>query len=302
MILVTGGAGFIGSHLVKKLIELGYTVRVLDNLSRGKKQNLNGVLNRLDFLVGDVRNRQVVGQAVEGVDAVIHLAALIDVHESKEKPIMYHEVNCTGTLNILEAAKGEVEKLIYTSTAAVYGNPLKLPVSEEDALNPVSPYAASKLSAENYCMAYLRSYGLRVAILRLFNVYGPGQSLEGYAGVVPKFIYRISRNLPPTIFGDGTQTRDFVFVDDIVKSILRAMESDAIGTYNVGTGLSVSIRSLAEMLLDLMNREDLGILFSEHRREDVLHSVADMSKSKRALGLECKTNIREGLSKMLDAK
>ncbi|MEM2093848.1 MAG: SDR family oxidoreductase [Candidatus Bathyarchaeia archaeon] len=299
-ILVTGGAGFIGSHLVRKLLELGFKVRVLDNLSTGKKNNLAGILGQLDFIKGDVRNIHVLEEAVQGVDAIFHLAALTDVHESLEKPTLYHEVNCTGTLNMLEAAKGKVKKLVYASTAAVYGNPQKLPISETDTLNPISPYAASKLSAENYCMAYLRSYGLKVTVLRLFNVYGPGQSGEGYSGVIAKFIHRIKRGQPPIIFGDGTQTRDFIFIDDVVSFILRALERDVAGVYNVGTGESTSIRYLAELILELMNRRDLGVVFSDSRPEDVLHSIADMSKSLSILGYASNICLQEGLSRLLE--
>ena len=299
MMLVTGGAGFIGSHLVETLVKQGQRVRVLDNLSTGKKQNLAGVLGELELFVGDVRDRQAVDRAVEGVDVVVHLAALIDVHESVAKPLLYHEVNCTGTLNLLEVAKGRVGKLIYASTAAVYGNPFKLPIGEDHPLNPVSPYAASKLSAENYCLAYLHSYDLKVTVLRLFNVYGPGQGSKGYSGVITKFIERIKGNRPPVIFGDGKQTRDFIYVDDVIGFITRALERDAVGTYNVGTGRSVSIRCSADLLLELMNRKDLGVTFGDFRPEDVLNSVADMSRSSDAFGLESGISLREGLSRTI---
>jgi UDP-glucose 4-epimerase len=299
MILVTGGAGFIGSHLVESLVKKGYGVRVLDNLTTGKKQNLTGVSGELELMVGDMRDRQAVDRAVEGVDVVVHLAALIDVHESVATPLLYHEVNCTGTLNLLEAAKGKVGKLVYASTAAVYGNPMKLPIGEGHPLNPVSPYAASKLSAENYCLAYLNSYGLKVTVLRLFNVYGPGQSSKGYSGVITKFMERIKGNRPPVIFGDGKQTRDFVYVDDVVRFIAQALERDAVGTYNVGTGRSVSIAYLAELLLELMNRKNLEVIFGDPRSEDVLHSVADMSRSLKALGLESGISLQEGLSRTI---
>ena len=299
MILVTGGAGFIGSRLVKTLTELGNSVRVLDNLSTGKKQNLAGLPSELQLIIGDIRDPQAVRRAVENVDIVVHLAALIDVHESLEQPLLYHDVNSTGTLNLLESSRGKVAKFILASTAAVYGNPVRLPIGEDHPLNPVSPYAASKLSAENYCLAFHSSYGLRATALRLFNVYGPGQSPRGYSGVITKFIDRIRKNQPPAIFGDGKQTRDFIFVDDVVRFILKALERDAAGIYNVGTGRSVSIRCLADLLLELTDRKDLGIVFGDCRPEDVLHSVADMSKSSDIFGLESGVGLREGLSTII---
>jgi UDP-glucose 4-epimerase len=299
MILVTGGAGFIGSHLVKTLAELGNSVRVLDNLSTGKKQNLAGLSSELQLIIGDIRDPKAVCKAVENVDIVVHLAALIDVHESLEKPLLYHDVNSTGTLNLLESSRGKLAKFILASTAAVYGNPVRLPIGENHSLNPVSPYAASKLSAENYCLAFHNSYGLRTTVLRLFNVYGPGQSPRGYSGVITKFIDRIRKNQPLEIFGDGKQTRDFIFVDDVVRFILKALECDAAGIYNVGTGRSVSIRCLADLLLELTDRKDLGIVFDNCRPEDVLHSVADMSKSSDILGLKSGVGLREGLSTII---
>jgi UDP-glucose 4-epimerase len=299
MILVTGGAGFIGSRLVKTLFELGNSVRVLDNLSTGRRQNLAELSSDLQLMVGDIRDPQATKKAVEGVDVVIHLAAVIDVHESLEQPLLYHDVNSTGTLNLLESSKDKVTKFILASTAAVYGNPVRLPIGEDHPLNPVSPYAASKLSAENYCLAYHSSYGLRTTMLRLFNVYGPGQSPRGYSGVITKFIDRIGKNQSPIIFGDGKQTRDLVFVNDVVEFIVRALERDVVGAYNVGTGRSVSMRCLANLLLRMMSKVDLKILFVEQRPEDVLHSVADMSKSSEAFSLKSRTDLQDGLSRTI---
>ncbi len=299
MILVTGGAGFIGSHLVRRLLELGNSVRVLDNLSTGRKQNLTRLAGDLQLVIGDIRDLQSTRKAVEGIDVVVHLAALIDVNESIEQPLLYHDVNSTGTLNLLESSRGKVAKFILASTAAVYGNPVRLPISEDHPLSPVSPYAASKLSAENYCLAYHNSYDLKATVLRLFNVYGPGQNSRGYSGVVTRFIDRIRRNLPPEIFGDGKQTRDFIFVDDAVRSIIRAIECDIPGIYNVATGHSVSIRHLADLLLDLTDRKDLGIVFGNRRPEDIVDSLADTSKSSNAFCIKRRVDLREGLSTII---
>jgi UDP-glucose 4-epimerase len=300
-ILVTGGAGFIGSHLVERLAELGYEVRVFDNFSKGRKENLAEVMNEVELIHGDVRDHEAVDRAVKDVDTIVHLAALIDVQESLGKTLLYHEVNSTGTLNLLNSAGRGVEKFIFTSSCAVYGNPIKLPVNEDHRLNPLSPYAASKLSAESYCRAYSESYGLKTTIFRLFNVYGPRQGANQYSGVIKEFTKRVIRNQPPIIFGDGEQTRDFIFVENVVDFIVEAIKSGADGTFNLGTGSSVSIERLAEILLKVMNRGHLRPIHTEPKLGEIKHSRAEISKAIEAFSIKPDVTLEEGLRKTLDA-
>jgi UDP-glucose 4-epimerase len=300
-ILVTGGGGFIGSHLVEKLVNLRYEVRVLDNFSSGREENLGEVIDYVEMNNGDVRDSDVVEKAVKGVDIVVHLAAAIDVQESMEKPLLYHEVNATGTLNLLNSAKNSVKKLIFASSCAVYGDPVDLPIGEGHPVNPLSPYAASKLSAENYCRAFSESYGLKTTIFRLFNVYGPRQSANQYAGVITKFIKQIKRGQVPVIFGDGDQTRDFIFVEDVVDFIVRVVGSKASGIFNVGTGSSVSINRLVELLGMVMDEEYLEPLHAERRTGDILQSRADISEARRVFGFEPEVVLEEGLRRTVDA-
>ncbi|RLE48627.1 MAG: hypothetical protein DRJ31_06840 [Candidatus Methanomethylicota archaeon] len=300
--LVTGGAGFIGSHLVKRLVKSGFDVRVLDNFHSGRKENLTEVIDRIELIKGDIRNYKTVEKSVKGVDAIFHLAALIDVQESLRKPKTYHEVNSTGTLNLLKAAtKQKITKFIYTSTCAVYGNPIRLPIDENHPLNPLSPYAASKLSAENYCKAFSKSYGLKTTILRLFNVYGPNQNTSKYSGVILEFIKRIRRDKPPIIFGDGNQTRDFIYVEDVADFLIKALEIDANGVFNIGTGKQTSINQLASTLLKITGKSHLKPIYEKPRPGDIKHSVADISKAVKTFHIKPKTSLEEGLKIMINS-
>ena len=303
-ILVTGGCGFIGSFLVKKLVNLGFDVAVLDNLSSGSLANLGGVVDKVRFIEGDVRKYGVVLKALKDVDVVYHLAALTSVQESIRKPMLYHEVNSKGTLNLLKASvENKIKKFIYASSCAVYGNPVKLPISEDHPTNPLSPYAASKLSAEAYCKAYSNAYGLHVLILRLFNVYGPKQS-ENYAGVIIEFIRRVKNNEPPVIFGDGEQTRDFIYVSDVVEYFTRALnyklENNFCEIFNIGTGKPITINQLANLVLQVVEKRSLGVVYKEPKKGDIRHSVADISKAVNHLMYVPSCNIEEGLRKMLE--
>jgi UDP-glucose 4-epimerase len=297
-ILVTGGAGFIGSHLVKALVEAGHCVRVLDNFSTGSLENLGDIAGSVELVVGDVRSYDVVEKAVKGVDAVIHLAALIDVAESIEKPDLYFDVNARGTYNIAKACKG-VSVLVFASTCAVYGEPVKLPVAEDHPIAPKSPYAATKVTGEAFIQAYSNLYGYRYAILRLFNVYGPKQS-KAYAGVVIEFIKRVSRGEPPIIFGDGEQTRDFIHVGDVVGAVMRVLTNEkAWGVFNIGSGKPVTINQLAKLILKLMNREDLEPVYAPPRPGDIRHSVADIAKARKVLGFEPRISLEEGVKSLV---
>ncbi|MEM2217928.1 MAG: NAD-dependent epimerase/dehydratase family protein, partial [Thermofilaceae archaeon] len=212
-VLVTGGAGFIGSHLVRRLTAEGFQVTVLDNLSSGNLGNLSCFSEKVNFVEGDVRNPDVVEESANGAEAIVHLAALIDVAESIKKPRLYVDVNVSGTLNVLEAAK-KAEVFVFASSAAVYGEPLSLPIEELHPLAPLSPYGATKVAGEALVQAYARIRGFRPVILRIFNVYGPKQS-KAYADVVLEFTKRVLKDEPPIIYGDGEQTRDFIYVDDV---------------------------------------------------------------------------------------
>jgi len=301
-VLVTGGAGFIGSYVVKRLIKLGYDVRVLDNFSRGKRDNLADVLGQIDLISGDIRDQEAVKKSIKGIDVVIHMAALVDVRESVEKPLLYHEVNSTGTLNLLYGSvKQGVKRFIYASTCAVYGNPVKLPISEDHPLNPLSPYAASKLSAENYCRAFSKSYGLKTTIFRFFNVYGPRKNINSYSGVIIEFIKRIKSDKPPIIFGSGEQTRDFIFIDDAVEFVIRSVENDIEGVFNVGSGESTSINNLSELLLKIMRKEHLKPIHTSPRPGEIKNSQADISKACKVFNYRPRVSLEEGLRRVINA-
>jgi UDP-glucose 4-epimerase len=297
-VLVTGGAGFIGSHLVKVLLRAGHFVRVLDNFSTGSMDNIVDVARDVEIVVGDVRDYSVVEKCVRGVDVVIHLAALIDVAESIERPDLYFEVNVIGTHNIAKACRG-VNVLIFASSSSVYGDPLKIPIPEDHLLSPRSPYAASKAAGEALIQAFSSIYGYRPIILRIFNVYGPKQS-RAYAGVVIEFIRRVLRREPPIIYGDGEQTRDFIHISDVIDAIMKAMSIErARGVFNIGSGKAVTINQLAKLILKTLNREDLKPVYAPPRPGDIKHSIADITKSRKILGFEPKISLEEGIKTLI---
>ena len=298
-VLVTGGAGFVGSHLVDRLMNEGFEVVVLDDLSTGSLDNVRAHTEspRFQFIRGDVRVRGVVRRALRGVDFVFHLAAIASVDLSIRRPDLVNDVNVVGTLNLLEESRRvDVEKFVFTSSCAVYGEPIRLPVDEEHPTRPLSPYGASKLAAEHYCDVYHRVYGLNTVVLRLFNVYGPRQERSPYGGVISRFIDRLRRGLAPIIFGDGRQTRDFVYVSDVVEALMLAMKSkECIGTtINIGSGVEVSIRGLAEKLMRIFGSRARPI-FSRPRAGDVNRMCADIRRAREVLKFEPKTPLEEGL-------
>ena len=299
-VLVTGGAGFIGSHVVERLIQLGYSVRVLDDLSSGCLSNLSSVVDRVEFVRGDVRRCEDVDAAVDGVDSVVHLAGLVSVAESFEKPLLYHEVNAGGTLRLLDACvRFGADRFVYASSCAVYGDPLRLPVNEGHPLNPLSPYAASKVAAEAYCQAFSPRVG--VCVLRLFNVFGPRQRDGEYAGVIARFIGRVRRNLPPVIYGDGLQSRDFIYVGDVAEFFARAVERrDVVGVFNVGSGKRISVNELAEIILKEAGKMDLKPVHTEARVGEVRHSEANASKAFETFGYKPQITLDEGIRRLLD--
>ncbi|MEM3171786.1 MAG: SDR family oxidoreductase [Candidatus Hadarchaeales archaeon] len=303
-ILVTGGAGFIGSHTVDLLLSQGYEVTVLDDFSSGKRENLAVHLEKPSFKLvrGDIRDSEAVGKAMEGVEAVIHEAALVSVPLSFERPERVREINVMGTLHLLEAcARKGVRRFIYASSASVYGEPKHLPVAEDHPPSPLSPYAESKLRAEWECLRFFRERGLETVCLRYFNVYGPRQGGGEYAGVIVRFLERLKKDLPPLIHGTGEQTRDFVYVGDVARANLLALISPrAPGqVLNIGTGRETSILELCSLLLKLTGKEGMKPIHGSPRRGDIKRSVADVRKAKEVLGFEAKTTLEEGLKEVL---
>jgi len=304
-VLVTGGAGFIGSHLVDRLLNDGFEVRVLDDVSTGRMENLVHHENRkdFDFVKGDVRNPELVKKAVTGVDVVFHEAALISVTRSVENPALTNEINVAGTLNMLKASSDAgVKRFIHASSSSVYGEIETLPKREDLTTQPISPYAVSKLAAENYVKVFSEVYGLETVSLRYFNVYGPRQTIGPYSGVITIFINRLMNNQPPIIFGDGEQTRDFTNVQDVVEANMLAMKNkSATGeVFNVATGEPTTINHLAKLLLQIMDRTSLKPVYEKPRPGDIRQSYADVSKARKMLGYEPKTVLREGLEKLVE--
>ena len=300
-VLVTGGAGFIGSHTVDALLEEGSKVWVLDNLSTGTVRNLRRWKNDPKFHLrkNSVTRYGVVDSLVGKVDAVVHLAAIVSPFLSVRKPERVNEVNVSGTLNILRAAvKRKIERIVFASSSSVYGNQTALPISESNPLEPITPYGASKLSAEKYCGAFHESYGLSTISVRYFNVYGERQSANPYSGVIAIFANRLSRGQRPTIYGDGEQTRDFIHVSDVVKANLQALETErGIGeAFNIGTGRATSIKQLSALLADLMGKPSILLVRSEERRGDIKHSYANIGKARNLLRFEPNVELKQGLN------
>ncbi len=297
-VLVTGGAGFIGSHLVDALVRRGERVRVVDNLSEGRLENLAGVRDRIEFIRGDLRDPKVLKRAVRGIRLIFHQGALRSVPKSVGNPLLYHEINATATLLLLLLAKeAGVRRVVYASSSSVYGDEAPLPEHEELLCRPQSPYAASKLSAEVYCGMMTRLRGLETVGLRYFNVFGPRQSLENqYAVAVPKFITSILKGEPLPVYGDGRQTRDFTYVENVVQANLKAAAARGVSgeIFNVATGKRHSVLKLARILGKIM-KLPAKPTFLPKRPGDVLHTAADIAKAKRKLGYRVTIPFEEGL-------
>lgn len=303
--LVTGGAGFIGSHLVEALVNNGARVRVLDDFSTGRRENLAGVAGRIELIEGDVSDPSVARQAVTGCDYLLHLAAVASVQASLEDPQHVHRVNAGGTLNVLEAARqSRTRRVVLASTTALYGDHSALPLREELEPRPLSPYAASKTAGEAYCSAFHASYGLPTVALRFFNVYGPRQDPSNpYSGVISIFANLMSQGKRPTIYGDGEQTRDFVYVADVVRAILLACEREEAvgGVFNVAGGFQTSILHLAAALNQVLGT-DLAPIFAPARAGEVRFSQGDASRAQEVLGWKARVSLREGLSQLIEAE
>ena len=306
-VLVTGGAGFIGSSLVGRLIGEGHDVVVLDNLSTGTTRNLEEYLNNpnLHVVRGDIRNPRAVKKALKEATTVFHLAALVDVPVSVENPVLNNDVNVGGTLNVLEASVAEgVDRFIYISSCAVYGEARYLPINEEHPTMPLSPYGVSKLAAENYCRNYHEIHGLKTCRLRLFNVYGPRQHAGSYSGVISKFIRKIQSGESPVIYGDGKQTRDFIYLEDVIDACLLAMEGARIngGAFNIGTGKPTTMRQLAEIMIELSDRKSLRPVYEKSRKGDIENSYADINMARKSLNFKPKTELKNGLRSLMKTK
>ncbi len=288
-VLVTGGSGFIGRSVLEELLIRGHEVLSLDLVEPSIT---------VPFVIGDVRDPETLRNAAEGVDAIVHLAAIVSAVEAMERPLDTFRTNVEGTLNVAEAARREDAKVIYASSVAVYGEPKVLPVSEDHPVHPTNVYGSTKLAGESLLLGYGGSYGLPVTSLRFFNVYGPHMKPGPYAGVIYKFLERIREEKPLRIEGDGRQTRDFVYVGDVARAVVLALESDATGVYNVGTGREISILDLARLLFDLTGR-DTGLEFAPARPGDIRRSRADISKI-RELGWEPSLSLEEGLRRTIE--
>jgi UDP-glucose 4-epimerase len=303
-VLVTGGAGFIGSHVVEKLVGLGCDVCALDNLSTGSLENLRSCVKggKVDFVEGDILDRELVEALVKRVDAVVHLAAVTSVPFSVAHPVLTNEVNVAGTLNLLKAcSKSDVQRFVLVSSCAVYGEPDYLPVDENHRTNPLSPYSASKLAAEHYCQAFSHSCGLETVILRLFNVYGPRQREDDtYSGVITRFVRNLFSGKPLVVYGDGSQTRDFVHVHDVAEAVWLALNVRDVANqaYNVGYGRPVDINELAKMLAGFFG-DTVEVQYKEPRIGDLKHSYADVTKAKEALRYRPKIALEVGLQSLI---
>jgi UDP-glucose 4-epimerase len=300
--LVTGGAGFIGSHLVEELLRRGDTVRVLDNFSTGTRKNVELFQGNIELMEGDLRNVDTVNAAVNGVDQIFHLAAFVSVPRSMEDPDTCFAVNVGGTVSLLEAARrAGVRKVVLSSSTAVYGNTDFFPTTEETPLLPLSPYAVSKQVNEIYARMYTKVMGLPVTSLRYYNVYGPRQRSDSdYAAVIPIFISQMAAGKPVTIFGDGKQTRDFIFVKDVVHANLMAADSDIAGeSFNICAGQETSLIDLLEELSEIFPHPP-QVHFNGPRSGDIYRSVGSPDKAAATLGFRTEVSLAKGLAQTVD--
>jgi nucleoside-diphosphate-sugar epimerase len=304
-VLVTGGAGFIGSNLTEALLKQGHWVRVLDNFSTGKRENL--VLDReyssLEIIDGDIRDLAICRKVMKDIEFVFHQAALPSVQRSVEDPLMSNAVNVEGTLNVLLAARDErVKRVIYASSSSIYGDTPTLPKQEEMALNPLSPYALQKYIGEHYCRLFSQLYSLETVSLRYFNVFGPKQDPNSiYSAVIPRFIDAMLEGHSPIIFGDGEQSRDFTYIDNVVQANLLAMYVDRLNgePINIACGKRTSLNQLLAILYDIFGSK-VSPIYQEPRKGDVRHSLADIRKGKQILNYEPNVGIEAGLKKTVE--
>ncbi|PIE19940.1 MAG: LPS biosynthesis protein WbpP [Proteobacteria bacterium] len=296
--LVTGGAGFIGSHIVRRLVGEGHAVRVIDNLSTGSRENLDDVIHRIDFIEGDICSATSMHEVAEGVDYILHQAAMPSVPRSVRDPITTNHVNVGGTLQVLVAARDhKVKRVVHASSSSVYGNTPTLPKVETMRPTPLSPYACSKLAGEQYGCAFYGTYGLEYTALRYFNVFGPYQNPQSqYSAAIPKFVTAYLKGQAPTVFGDGQQSRDFCFIDNVVEANLLACKAEGAAgrVFNIACGARVSLLEVLEQLSTIFDRT-IEPTFDAHRAGDVKHSQADIEAAKTVLGFDPAVFFDEGL-------
>ena len=294
--IVTGGAGFIGSHLAKYLIKKGHNVSVIDSLRRGSLDNLKEIKDKIDFQEIDILDYDKMKNMAKNVDGIFHQAALGSVPQSFKEPEEYHRVNAIGTENVLKLAKEFGCKVVYASSSSVYGNQEKFPINEDVEKKPLNPYGKSKLESEQFAKKYA-DLGVKVIGLRYFNVFGIGQN-PSYAGVIPNFIERLVQHKPPIIFGDGNQLRNFTFVDDVIEANMLAFENKIEhGFINIATGVMTSVKELAEIMIRLSGLS-LEPIYEKAREGDIVKSQADISLAKNLINWEPKITLEEGLKKI----
>lgn len=311
---MTGGAGFIGSNIVRRLLEDGHRVRILDNFSTGRRKNIEGFGKRIEIIEAEITDLGSVKKAMAGVDYCLHQAALPSVERSIKEPTRVSEVNIRGTLNVLVAAReAKVKRVIYASSSSIYGGGNKKPgqekseqissIREDSPPNPLSPYATTKLVGEHYGRLFTRLYGLEVITLRYFNVFGPGQDPDSeYAAVIPKFIKAALRNESPTIYGDGGQSRDFTYVDNVVEANILAVQAKgkvAGENFNIAAGKNITINKLWSLISKLTKKEIKPFL-APSRLGEVRHSLADISRARERLGYSLKVDFETGLARTIE--
>ncbi len=300
--LVTGGAGFIGSHIAEELVNREEEVRVVDNLLTGKKENLDSFRDRIQFIEGDIREARICQEAVKGVDFVLHQAALPSVPRSIEDPRLTSEININGTLNLLCAARDEgVKTFVFASSSSVYGDDLRLPKTEDMKVSPLSPYAVTKNVGEMYCQIFTDIYGLPTVCLRYFNVFGPRQDpFSQYAAVIPNFIVRMLRGEQPIIYGDGEQSRDFSYVSNVVEAnLIAASTADAApAVLNIACGEQTTVNILVDDINEILGTE-IAPIYDEPRPGDIKHSFADVSEAAKLLKYTPTVSFRQGLEQTI---
>jgi UDP-glucose 4-epimerase len=303
-VLVTGGAGFIGSHLVDELAKNNHVV-ILDDFSSGERENIihHEGKGNVEIITGDIRDKDLLFNITKNIDVIFHLAVQC-LRVSIKNPDVTHEVNVTGTLNLLKASlENSIKRFVYISSSEVYGTAVYVPMNEIHPCEPTTVYGASKLAGELYALAYFKTYGLESMVVRPFNTYGPREHLQGvYGEVIPRFVLRILNNMPPVIFGDGTQTRDFTHVSDTVKGIVMASESDSmIGqAVNIARGQEVSINELAVIIANKLGKKDIKPIYEQNRPGDVMRHYADISKAKKLFGFSPVIDIEKGIGLFID--
>ena len=293
-ILVTGGAGFIGSNLVKELVETGNSVKIIDNFSTGYPANLEPFPS-VKIIYGDIRDKSAINNAMKDIEIVFHLAASVGNKRSIEDPIYDSDVNILGTIQVLEAArKTKIQKIVVTSSAAIYGELKFLPITESHPVEPDSPYGCSKLAEEKLALAYAKMYNMNIVCLRYFNVYGPNQRYDAYGSAIPIFVSNMIKNIPTLVYGDGDQTRDFVNVYDVVQANIKAASTDNIhGVFNIGSGKSVTINEIIKIILK-NNKAD--VIHKPERMGEIRHSVADISSAHASFDYTPSVNLEEGIN------